>query len=360
MSQGGIAVITSISFENFRGFRSTSFNDMAQITLIAGRNNAGKSSMLEGIFLMLDHASPKSFPDINRFRVLPDSTDPSDLWVPAFYDLKADIPIKISMQFKGSPYSLEYSKDHSFVPSGDNKLIGRFVSSARSSYTLKFHFIHGQYEEVGHFTASPEGIMFNLNTTLENNQIKSIAHAQFINSLTTNFDAAILEWFGKLELDDNKKQLIDAVRIIEPETEDVRTIVQNGHIQLYVKTKLRLMPIKLAGDGMNRLLYILLSMISNPGAVILIDEIETGFYYAVYEKIWETIASTARAYGCQVIATTHSHECIMGAMAGIERAGMQDAFSYIRIDREDDDRISTHRFDFKKLSTAASANWEVR
>ena len=73
----------------------------------------------------------------------------------------------------------------------------------------------------------------------------------------------------------------------------------------------RLLLLKMVGDGVNRLLSILLTIMRNPGpnAVLLIDEIETGFHYSVYGRLWEAVMNTARENRCQVIATTHSYEC---------------------------------------------------
>jgi len=54
--------------ENFRGFKEIELSELKPITLISGKNNTGKSSILEGIFLFLDHISPDCFSKINYFR----------------------------------------------------------------------------------------------------------------------------------------------------------------------------------------------------------------------------------------------------------------------------------------------------
>ena len=61
-------MIERIAFDYFRGFEKLELLDIKPITLISGKNNAGKSSILEGIFLFLDHLAPESFTKINRFR----------------------------------------------------------------------------------------------------------------------------------------------------------------------------------------------------------------------------------------------------------------------------------------------------
>ena len=44
-------MIERIAFDYFRGFEKLELLDIKPITLISGKNNAGKSSILEGIFL---------------------------------------------------------------------------------------------------------------------------------------------------------------------------------------------------------------------------------------------------------------------------------------------------------------------
>ena len=40
-------MIRDIKFENFRGFQNLELTDLKPVTLISGRNNAGKSSLVD-------------------------------------------------------------------------------------------------------------------------------------------------------------------------------------------------------------------------------------------------------------------------------------------------------------------------
>ncbi len=42
---------TSFKIENFRGFDHLELDDLARINLIAGKNNVGKTSVLESLFI---------------------------------------------------------------------------------------------------------------------------------------------------------------------------------------------------------------------------------------------------------------------------------------------------------------------
>ena len=116
---------------------------------------------------------------------------------------------------------------------------------------------------------------------------------------------------------------------------------------------------RLAGDGMNRLLFIMLSIMENPNSIILIDEIETGFHYSMYPVLWEAIASAAQKSNCQVIATTHSYECVAGAAEGIEKADMRDNFCFFRLAQEKEGRVA-YRYSEDLLQYALESNVDVR
>ncbi len=355
-------MITYLSFRNFRGFQLLELDDLKQITLLSGKNNVGKSSALEGAFLLLDHVNPQSFTKINAFRgntVIPVSTS---LWEVVFYQMDTKQPLEIKAVFDGEPSALRYLRDDSFVPSDPSILpdiMNQFVSAAKESYTLKYTFNKGKYQEEGHFVINQSSLFRNIKTTEKNNFIEPLPHTQFINHLIATSDADVVGWFGKMELAGNKQLVIDALKIIEPSIADISTIAINGVVQLYGKMGDQLMPLKLLGDGVNRLLYMVLSIIGNPNSIILIDEIETGFHYSLQEKLWDVIAKTALEFNCQIIATTHSYECIAGALEGIADAGAQNSFCYYRLDKEGAAH-QANRFNHDLLATATASDMEVR
>ena len=154
-------MIEQIAFENFRGFKKLEFLNLKPISLISGKNNAGKSSVLEGVFLFLDHIVPESFSKINRFRGLVTPVDSSSVWETVFYQQDMRNPLRISAKCAGVPALLEYERDDAFIPPVDmnvsQELMGQIISSAKSAYTLKFKYEREDYVEEGHFIVGPMG-----------------------------------------------------------------------------------------------------------------------------------------------------------------------------------------------------------
>ena len=90
-------MIRNISIENFRGFESIDISDMNRITLISGRNNVGKSSILEALFLVMDHSSSDSFAKIGGFRGSI-TGGAASLWNPLFYQLDTEREIRLCIK----------------------------------------------------------------------------------------------------------------------------------------------------------------------------------------------------------------------------------------------------------------------
>ena len=77
-----LTMIRTATFKNFRGFEDFQLSDLSPVTLISGKNNVGKSSILEGIFLALDYRDTNSFLMLNSLRGSSVMPEPDILWTP--------------------------------------------------------------------------------------------------------------------------------------------------------------------------------------------------------------------------------------------------------------------------------------
>jgi AAA15 family ATPase/GTPase len=112
------------------------------------------------------------------------------------------------------------------------------------------------------------------------------------------------------------------------------------------------------GEGMRRVLSLVLAIANAPGGVVLIDEIENGLHYSVQADVWKAIARAARDADVQVFATTHSWECIEAAHRAFKEAGPYE-LRYYRLDRRGSD-IGVKSFDERMLDTVEKSDLEVR
>lgn len=359
-------MLESIRFQNFRGFKDLDLSDLSQITLLTGKNSAGKSSVLEGIFLLLGYAWPDIFDRIRRLRGLPIASDITQLWEPLFYKFDTSKVIEISAKCQGKHLDLKYERDDAFSTLDTNQnVINTFVvfSSSVASYTLRYNFTADKAAQNGHLFLNPAiGPNGALAMTKKSSKvILEIPNTQIIKFVSVGImdDLELAGWLGTLNLRGEHQLIVDALKIIDPDIVDIQTVVQQRYTQLYLITKDSSIPLKLAGDGVCKLLYYVLYVLCNQNSIVLIDEIENGFHYSMQESFWNTLAQAAKKSNTQIIATTHSYECIKHAVDGIANAGMQDNFSLHRIDRIGEESRAT-QYSGDLVKDAVDSLMEVR
>jgi predicted ATP-dependent endonuclease of OLD family len=111
------------------------------------------------------------------------------------------------------------------------------------------------------------------------------------------------------------------------------------------------------GQGLGKLLTIIVAMFLGESSVYLIDEIGAGFHYSTLADVWKVIVQTAVQHSVQVFATTHSLETIYAAVEGSE--GHEGALAFYRLERRDDDIAVVKGEDFR-LRAAARVGTELR
>ena len=102
-------MIQKLVIENFRVLQSFQMEEICRINLISGRNNIGKSTLLEAMFLFMDHAAAESFMKITGFRgsVINGNTS---LWEPLFHQMDNERCIRIYVSENDHESCLTYKK----------------------------------------------------------------------------------------------------------------------------------------------------------------------------------------------------------------------------------------------------------
>ena len=112
------------------------------------------------------------------------------------------------------------------------------------------------------------------------------------------------------------------------------------------------------GDGAVRLFGVALALANSRGGFLLIDEAENGIHHTVQRDLWTMILRTAHANDVQVLATTHSWDCVRGFAEAA--AGFEDGDGVlVRLDRNDKD-LRAVVYSKEALETAAEQGIEVR
>lgn len=171
---------------------------------------------------------------------------------------------------------------------------------------------------------------------------------------------SLSELFESIVATDRETVLNEMLRWVVPDAERLVTKGSGSDRAVFLKRRVASSPepLKRFGDGITRLSAIALAVANSAGGCCLIDEIENGIHYELLGRLWETLSAMSKAFDVQVFATTHSKDCI----EAFERSFQSPNFDacFYRLERSGDD-IKSVRLDHEHFfSVVAGREYEIR
>lgn len=354
-------MISKLTLKNFRCFQDFTLDGIRPVTLIAGTNNVGKSTLLESIVLFVDRYSSDVFIKLNNFRGIQLlKFSPQMVWEPLFSNMNTANAISICVNNDKEIQTAVFRKNPSFSSSSTPE--SPFSQGVQgtgiqliNSYPLELEYKDSTQSDKATFEISENRIV-----CVTANTPKVTPYAHYYSSKVILAPTEAAELFGKIEVAGNKSKCVEVMKLLDSRIKDLSVIVIGGIGVIFADMGLdSKLPVNILGDGINKLMSIMLLMLANPQSIILIDEIENGFHYSFFPKLWEIIGKLASETKCQVFATTHSYECIDGASVLVDDADNPEIFRYVRLDRNDG-IIVPNVFDKDSYEYAVENEWEVR
>jgi AAA15 family ATPase/GTPase len=108
---------------------------------------------------------------------------------------------------------------------------------------------------------------------------------------------------------------------------------------------------------MTRVFHILLALVNAKDGFLLVDEFGNGIHWSALTKLWDTVFRVASELSVQVIATTHSKDCVTSFFEVWARHKQQGAFHRIELRGEN---VSAMSLSNEDLEDAIDAGVEVR
>ncbi len=379
-------LLDSLQVRGFRAFRDLQIPHLGVVNLIVGKNNVGKSSLLEALRLYAENGSPSLIRELLVTRQesrevihssqvfsaseFDDEDEPFQSIKYLFYG-RPDIidhlkpiligPINSSSKtlsilveiYEGLDRNRDRNLDQPTLPLMD--LPDAIVEIPYSTVTLPFLVVQGANYAAKRYRLDPF-FRFGLRTASRDTSQVFIG----ANGLDTRRIGDLWNEMATAGLED---AVLSALQIIAPEVQRISLRVdQRGrreHIPIVkIAEAARLIPLRSMGDGMVRMFGIALALVSARNGMLLIDEIESGLHYSVQADMWRLIFGAAQRFNIQVFATTHSLDCIRG----FRKAAIEDTQTegvLIRLQRKRDD-ITATAFNEEEVAIATSNGIEVR
>ena len=322
---------STVHVDRYRGIDGLVLEDLRRVNLISGVNNAGKTSLLEAIYLLAHQNDETALLDVHRWRGRIEG-EPDPVW------LVRQLPpvIRLSGSFDDVPdNSCRLDIRRLDEPDGNIRDQTYFLANLAlaSNYGNR-----GQSAEVALFSNRPPRASFQgrhwlcrsaLTSSFWSNRLDTIVKANET-ALATGSKAKVIEFI---------KSRVDAHLInIELVDEQRRFLVSHQDFDPAPD-------LSSFGDGMRRVFEIGLLFAGVRGGVLLIDEFENAIHPELLIAFTRVVQELAVEHNVQVFLTTHSKEALD---AFILNDYATDDIAGYALCREDNG-VVVRRFDGAKL-----------
>ncbi len=348
-------MLTSLFVKNFRLFDSLKLERLGRLNLVVGRNNSGKSALLEAVELYASGASPQvlinlvtsrqetwkgqpqteeepiglnpirhlfhnhELPEVGKTGIVvgPTNSDAQQIhiFVAAYQIEKSEDGITQRLLVESNELPPDLTDLEFALASRENGKVKRILRLDRDLET----------------TAG----IFRRNAPLLGTNPKYALEVVPTRNMT---DEKLATLWDQINLTGLDNEVIMGLQLLDPNITGVAFVEgfdrRNRHSRIpIVKTRgaIEPLPLKTMGDGMTRLFHIIVALVNAKNGILLVDEFENGLHWSVQPLIWKTVFGLAQTLNVQVFASTHSRDCIVGFEAAWREAEHLGAFFRLEV-----------------------------
>ena len=374
--------LSDLSIDNFRGIDKLSISRLGRVTLLAGKNGIGKTTVLDAIQVYAARGRPAVLTGLLENReelaiVLDEDGD--EVLLPEvsalFHGRKTPNDAALSIGPSGGMDRLEIRTSIMERSSMDaRKRI--LMSTSMDSRAIMTKIIFGNKNRifpwnmfVGSSNFHPMRFRRMQQEFFDDDDDDEWPSAIECESLGPGLpdNAAMVRFWDRIALTDSESLPVQALQLILGNAVNRVAVIGDDEPRVG-KTGRRIIvripgdptpaPLKSLGDGAIRLFGVALALANSRNGFLVIDEAENGIHYSEQHDFWRMILQTAHEGNVQVVATTHSWDCVRGfAQAATEFEDAEGVL--IRLER-DDDGMRAIEYSEEELRVAAEQGIEVR
>ena len=376
-----IIIFDRVEIRRFRGTGRNSISTAwADVNVLLGANDVGKTSVLEALFLLTGFANPTVPVRIQQWRRLP--IDRFEYFEALFHQIDPDQPIELVAHSDGAivrrtlrisaPYTeLEVDPEAPASAGGGD---GRSRTSAKaagpaggqsSSSLLSARRRLLRYD----VTLQPrDGDTASYSATLRRRedgfQVKQSAEPADEATISARYMTPAVDYdgaaIGDLIVRKEVGRLVQFLKEVNPR---IRDVAASGDL-VYLDIGLdRMVPLNLFGSGMVRAASILSHCMLANERLLFLDELENGLHHAAVRPLLEALLVLSREQDMQVFVTTHSVAVLRSLLDVLGCDGFASHRSTTHcytLKRDREGRVRPYRYEHAQFEHCVRHGIEIR
>jgi hypothetical protein len=313
-------MLRSLEIQNFKGIKQGKLEDLAQVNVLVGRNNSGKSTILDALIMLRcavaarDYFNNAGIDQIIKRRVdRGGGIDPSDLW----FRLDSSNPLGFAAQYaNGMSVTEEWSRSLQVrikSNSGDHVF-------DRNSYSPRDVSNSGHWQIFSRAIGAAEATHLAFIHMLDSTGIhQPLAERLWSELIKDRRDVRVVQMLNEIYRTD-----IEYLSFM-PFPDQTRLVAALPHAGIAVDW---------LGDGFRYAVNILALGMLLKGTALLVEELETHQHPESLRKLTQTLFELAKRQDLQLFLTTHSLELIDYALEAAQDKDISLKLYHMSLDQE--------------------------
>jgi hypothetical protein len=373
-------MLHNLEIEGFRTFKEYAVEDLGRVNLFVGRNNSGKTTILEAgeMLLATDTADAIVGCAMRRGELyIEQDKEKRSSYVDVshlFHGHRCEIGR--SFRIKGSEGDYLVSMTCEVLPAETDLREQRHLFDDTRRLEPDFARLlirHSQQSEPFTVPLAAPGVISprdirraSLSPSPSPEPTSEEKPVSFIRTEALGA-VELQEFWDAIVLTEEESNVVESLRILEPQIERIaflssrpyyRYNPSSGGIYIRLRNLDKRIPLGSLGDGIRHLFTLFVAVGRAPNGYVMVDEIDTGLHHSVMADMWRALIATAQRLNVQIFATTHSLDCVR-SLAWLANT-QPNLCESVRMHRVDSERSSTVVYGPDEISIAAEQHVELR